>query len=96
MNPSNRDVAGDQLAQSAAVHVVNARQVYDELATSAFDIGSNALFELPILPKHELAVEVQHCNIFQFSLSNIHLFFNPFSPIVFLDWTPITITPITE
>src|SRR5436853_566221 len=70
----HRGIARDQLTQATAIHVLDARQVDDQLAGIGIDDPRDTLSELFISSDDEVAVEVQNGDIVERPLGDVHLF----------------------
>jgi hypothetical protein len=63
IHPLQGSIAGDDLTQSAAVHVCDFREVDDQFAGSRLDRGIDPFSELGISIQSEIAVKIQNHDI---------------------------------
>src|SRR5581483_317137 len=74
IHPSQGCIAGDEFTQPAAVHVLDARHVDDQLAGSGINGVIDMPSELRISIQREVALKIQNSDVVQRALDDVHLY----------------------
>src|SRR5262245_44827227 len=77
IHPSQRRIAGDKLTQPAAIHILDSRQVDDQLMNSGVNGASDMRSEPRIFIQGEAALDIQNCDVVYCPFNNVHLHFFP-------------------